>query len=43
MLCGAVYIKFKSILIKKTHPDTSQDDVVFIGVAVMSGGDFWDL
>lgn len=37
MLCGAVYIKFRSIPIKTTHPDTSQDDVTFVRVAVMSG------
>lgn len=43
MLCDAVYITFRSILIKTTHAGTSQDDVIFEGVAVMSGRGFWGL
>lgn len=40
----AGYIKFKSILIKATHPDRSQDDAgLGCGGEVMSGGDFRDL
>lgn len=42
MLCDAIYITFRSILVK-TLAGTSQDGIIFEGVAVMSGRGFWGL
>lgn len=36
VLCGAIYIKFRSVLIKTTRPGPSHDDVIFVGVLAMS-------
>lgn len=32
VLCGAIYIKFRSVLIKTTRPGPSHGDVIFVGV-----------
>lgn len=36
----AIYVKFRGIPIKTSHPGTSQDGVIAVGVAVMSGRGF---